>query len=380
MSEEPIIHRGLDGVVVDSTRISKVMPEINSLVYAGYPVQELAEQCAFEEVAWLIWHGELPTARELEAFRANERARRALSPAALDVIRSAPRTAHPMDVLRTAVSFLGLEDLAPEKTDAAANLDRAVGLLARIPTIIGAFCRFRKGQEFVPPRADLGIAENFFQVCFGKVPAPEVVRAFEVSLVLYAEHGFNASTFSARVVASSLTDLYGSVTAGIASLKGQLHGGANEAVMRMLKEIGEPARARDWMLTALREKRKIMGFGHRVYKHGDSRVPTMKKHTRRLAEFTGQTRWLEIADILEATMLEQKNIYPNLDFPSGPAYFMMGIDIDMYTPIFVMARITGLTAHVIEQLQDNRLIRPLSHYTGPAERRVVPLAQRTAGS
>jgi 2-methylcitrate synthase len=376
MSDETIIHRGLDGVVVDSTRISKVMPEINSLVYSGYPVQDLAEQCTFEEVAWLIWHGELPTARELEDFRAKERSLRTLSPAVLDVIRSAPRTAHPMDVLRTAVSFRGMEDPAATKADPGANLDRAVDLLAKIPTFIGAFCRFRKGKDFIPPRADLSIAENFFHVCFGKVPAPEVVRAFEVSLVLYAEHGFNASTFSARVVVSSLTDLYGAVTAGIASLKGQLHGGANEAVMRMLREIGEPGRAREWMLQALRDKRKIMGFGHRVYKKGDSRVPTMKKYTRQLAEFTGQTQWLEIADILETTMIEQKNIYPNLDFPSGPAYYMMGIEIDMYTPIFVMARITGLTAHVIEQLQNNRLIRPLSEYHGPAERRVVPIAQR----
>jgi 2-methylcitrate synthase len=175
---------------------------------------------------------------------------------------------------------------------------------------------------------------------------------------------------------SSLSDIYSGVTAGIASLKGPLHGGANEAVMKMLLEIGEPARAREWMLTALREKRKVMGFGHRVYKKGDSRVPTMKKYARKMAEFTGQTKWLDIADILEATMIEQKNIYPNLDFPSGPAYYMMGIDIDMYTPIFVVARITGWTAHILEQLANNRLIRPLSEYTGPAERRVLPLQRR----
>jgi 2-methylcitrate synthase len=377
MSDEAeVIHHGLDGVVVDTTRISKVMPEINSLVYRGYPVQELAGQCSFEEVAWLIWHGELPNASELKSFQADERARRNISPALLDVIHKSSRAAHPMDVLRTAVSFLGVEDPAPEKTDAAANLNRAVDLLAKIPTVIGAFYRLRKGQNFIPPRDDLSIAENFFHVCFGKVPAPEVVRAFEVSLVLYAEHGFNASTFSARVVVSSLTDIFGAVTAGIASLKGQLHGGANEAVMRMLLEIGEPARARDWLLAALREKRVVMGFGHRVYKKGDSRVPTMKKYARKMAAFTGHGKWLEISDILEATMIEQKGIFPNLDFPSGPTYYMMGIDIDMFTPIFVMARITGMTAHVMEQLANNRLIRPLSKYTGPGERRVVPLKQR----
>lgn len=375
MSDE-IIHKGLDGVVVDSTCISKVMPEINSLVYFGYPVQELAEHCSFEEVAWLIWHGELPKRAQLESFQTVERARRAISPTLLGVIRKVPHTAHPMDVLRTAVSFLGMEDSTPERQDAEANQTRAIELLARIPTVIGAFTRLRKGLEFIPPREDLSVAANFFHVCFGKVPAPEVVRAFEVSLILYAEHGFNASTFTARTVVSSLSDLFGGVTAGIASLKGPLHGGANESVMRMLLQIGDPGRAREWMLAALRDKRKVMGFGHRVYKHGDSRVPTMKKVARQMADATGQGKWLEIADILEATMIEQKGIYPNLDFPSGPAYYMMGIDIDMYTPIFVMARITGWTAHIMEQLSNNTLIRPLSHYTGPAQRSVRPMEQR----
>jgi 2-methylcitrate synthase len=375
MSEE-IIHKGLDGVVVDTTRISKVMPEINALVYYGYPVQELAENCRFEEVAWLIWHGELPSAKQLAAFEADERSRRNLSPALLEVIRKSPRTAHPMDVLRTAVSFFGMEDSSPEKTDAAANLNRSLDLMAKIPTMIGAFYRFRKGQEFIPPRADLSMAENFFHVCHGKVPAPEVVRAFDVSLTLYAEHGFNASTFTARTVVSSLSDLYSGVVGGIASLKGPLHGGANEAVMHMLMEIEDPKIAREWMLKALKEKRKVMGFGHRVYKNGDSRVPTMKKYAQKMAAFTGEKKWLEIADILEATMLEQKNIHPNLDFPSGPAYYMMGIDIDMYTPIFVVARITGWTAHIMEQLAANALIRPLSKYIGPAQRSVMPLEKR----
>ncbi len=371
MSDETI-HRGLEGVVVDTTRISKVMPEINALVYHGYPVQELAEQCSFEEVAWLIWHGELPNSNQLAQFQKEERGQRAVSAALLDVMRKSPRAAHPMDAVRTAVSFLGMEDPEPEKDDEATNLRRSVALLAKIPAIMGAFYRFRQGQDFIAPRADLSIAENFFHVCFGQVPAPEVVKAFDVSLVLYAEHGFNASTFTARVVVSSLSDIYSGVTAGIASLKGPLHGGANEAVMNMLLEVGEPARAREWMLAALREKRKVMGFGHRVYKKGDSRVPTMKNYARKMAEFTGQTKWLDIADILEETMQQEKGICPNLDFPSGPAYYMMGIAIDFYTPIFVMSRVTGWTAHIMEQLADNRLIRPLSKYTGHGERRVAP--------
>jgi 2-methylcitrate synthase len=376
MNDESNIHRGLDGVVVDTTRISKVMPEINSLVYAGYPVQELCEHCHFEEVAWLMWHGELPTAKQLAGFMAAGQGQREISKDLLSVIQKSPRTAHPMDVLRTAVSFLGSEDAEMDKTDAATNLKRSISMMAKIPTMIAAFYRFRKGQDFISPRSDVGFVENFFHMIFGKVPAPEVVHAFEVSLILYAEHGFNASTFTSRVIVSSLSDIYSGVVGGIASLKGPLHGGANEAVMHMLLEVGEPSRAKEWMLTALREKRVVMGFGHRVYKSGDSRVPTMKKYARKMAEFTGQSKWLDIADILEATMREQKNIHPNLDFPSGPAYYMMGFDIDMFTPFFVMARITGWTAHIMEQLADNRLIRPLSQYTGHAERRVVPLEKR----
>ena len=376
MSDETI-HHGLDGVVVDTTAISKVMPEINSLVYRGYPVQELAEHCRFEEVAWLIWNGELPDAKQLAEFQALERSQRDISQDLLAVIQKTPRAAHPMDALRTAVSFLGTEDAELEKKhDAATNLKRSVAMLAKIPTMVAAFYRLRKGQEVIPPRKDLGFAENFFHMVFGKVPAPEVVKAFDVSLILYAEHGFNASTFTTRVITSSQSDIYSAVVGGIGSLKGPLHGGANEAVMHLLLEVGEPARAKEWMLTALREKRVVMGFGHRVYKNGDSRVPTMTKYMRQMAEFTGNKQWLEIADILAATMIEQKNIHPNLDFPSGPAYYMMGFDIDMFTPFFVMARITGWTAHIMEQQANNRLIRPLSKYTGPGERRVVPLEKR----
>jgi len=375
-NETEVIHHGLDGVVVDTTSISKVMPEINSLVYRGYPVQELAEHCSFEEVAWLIWHGELPNSKELAEFLVAGRSQRALSHNLLTVIQNIPRSAHPMDVLRTAVSFLGTEDAELSKSAAATHFKRSSSMMAKIPTMIAAFYRFRKGQEFIPPRSDLGLVENFFHMIFGQVPAAEVVKAFEVSMILYAEHGFNASTFTARVAVSTRSDIYSGVVAGIASLKGPLHGGANEAVMHMLLEIAEPTHAKEWMLTALREKRVVMGFGHRVYKNGDSRVPTMKKYARKMAAFTGQSKWLDIEDTLEAVMLEQKNIYPNLDFPSGPAYYMMGLDIDMFTPFFVMARITGWTAHIMEQQANNRLIRPLSKYTGAGERHVVPLQQR----
>ncbi len=364
------IKKGLEGVVVDVTRISKVMPETNSLTYRGYPVQELAEICRFEQVAYLLWHGELPDAEQLRAFEARERAQRPIDERVMEVMRRLPTDAHPMDTLRTAVSALGLTD--PERADNSpqANLNKAMRLLAQIPTVIAADLRRRKGQAPIAPRSDLGITENFFHMCFGEVPQAEVCKAFDVSLVLYAEHGFNASTFTARVVTSTGSDLHSAVTAAVGALKGPLHGGANEAVMHMLRSIGEPARAREWVLAELRDRRRIMGFGHRVYKRGDSRVPTMKTYLRRLAEAKGDTRWLEICDIVEETVVREKGIYPNVDFVTGPAYDLMGFETGLFTPLFVMSRITGWTAHIMEQAADNRLIRPLSHYIGPPERRV----------
>lgn len=368
--------KGLEGVVVDVTTISKVMPEINALVYRGYPVQELADHCSFEEIAWLLWHADLPTREQLDELTRLERSQRALSDGLLASIRLFPKTAHPMDAIRTAVSFLGMEDPDVWKSDRETNLCKSLNLLAKIPTAIAAFSRHRKGQPPIAPRTDLGVSENFFYMNFGEVPAPEIVKALDASLVLYAEHSFNASTFTARVVTSSLSDLYSAITAAIGSLKGPLHGGANEQVMHMLREIGDPSRARDWVLETLRAKRKIMGFGHRVYRKGDSRAPTMKRYGLKLAELKGDRKWYEISAIVEQTMIEQKNIHPNLDFPAGPAYDLMGFEVDLFTPIFVMSRITGWSAHVMEQNADNRLIRPLSQYTGHPERRVVPMADR----
>lgn len=376
--DEPEIRvkKGLEGVVVDDTSISKVMPESNSLTYRGYAVQDLSENCTFEEVAYLMWHGELPNASQLAEFQKKERSYRDLSPDLLQVISKYPKYAHPMDTVRTSISFLGLEDKRIWDAKPDTNLDKAMLMLAKIPTMIAAEYRHKKGEKYIEPNKNLSISENFFHMCFGKVPAKEVVKAFDVSLVLYAEHSFNASTFASRVVTSTMSDIYSAVVAGVGALKGPLHGGANEQVMHMLKEVNDPKIAREWMLQALKEKRKVMGFGHRVYKRGDSRVPTMKKYMQAMAKFTGQEKWMEISEILEKTMIEQKNIYPNLDFPAGPAYYMMGFEIDMFTPIFVMSRITGWTAHIMEQAANNRIIRPLSEYTGAAERKVKPIAQR----
>lgn len=376
MSETVNVKKGLEGVVVDTTTVSKVMPEINSLVYRGYPVQDLAENCRFEEVAYLLLHEDLPNQQELKAFEEKERSLREIGPDLIEVIKRIPATSHPMDSIRTAVSFIGCSAEGHWDHEGQQKYDRAVDLLAKIPTCVAADFRFKKGLEFIPPKKDLSIAENFFHMCFGEIPSEQVVKAFDVSLTLYAEHSFNASTFTSRVVTSTMSDLYSAIVAGIGALKGPLHGGANEQVMHMMKEVAEPAKAKDWMLQALKEKRKIMGFGHRVYKKGDSRVPTMKKYAQLVAEATGGQKWMEMYDALEEVMVAEKNIHPNLDFPAGPAYYMMGFEIDFFTPIFVMARVTGWSAHIIEQAENNRLIRPLSEYNGEGERKVVPLAQR----
>ena len=371
------IFKGLAGVTVDTTSVSKVMPETNSLTYRGYAVQDLAANCKFEEVAYLLWHGELPSRSQLRKFEKVERSRRNISRAHIDVIRQYPKRAHPMDTLRTSVSYLGTTETAWGGEPAERDRERAMNMLAKIPTMIATDYRFRRGLARKAPRADLSMSENFFYMCFGKVPPKEVIRAFDISLILYAEHSFNASTFTARVISSSRSDIYSAVTGGIGSLKGPLHGGANEAVMQNLLEIKTPARAENWLREKQANKQLVMGFGHRVYKQGDSRVPTMRAALEDLAAWKGDTRWLEISDILQNIMISEKGIYPNLDFPAGPAYYLMGFEIDMYTPIFVMSRITGWSAHVLEQNASNSLIRPLSAYDGVRQRRVKPIAKRS---
>ena len=375
-SEKPTIYKGLVGVYADVSTISKVMPETNSLTYGGYAVQDLAETCSFEEVAYLLWHGELPNAAQLAAFKAETSSQREISPPLHRVIPEFPHDAHPMDAIRTAVSFMGMED--PESADNSepATRRKAARLLAKIPSAIAAAHRAGKGQEPIQPDPKHTFGENFFNLVFGKVPAPEVLKAFDVSLILYAEHTFNASTYTARLVTSTMADIHGAITAAIAALKGPLHGGANEAVMHMLTEIGSPEQAADWLEGRFDHKALVMGFGHRVYKTGDSRVPTMTKYAEKMAEVVGDNTWMNTSRVLAAKMLREKNIHPNLDFPAGPAYYLMGFDIPLFTPIFVASRITGWAAHVIEQSADNRLIRPLSEYTGAAQRAVPPLADR----
>jgi len=368
----PEIRKGLAGVYADTTAISKVNPESNSLLYRGYPVQELAAQCTFEEVAWLLWRGELPTSEELAGFETLERSLRSLDPIVKRVIDELPLDAHPMDVVRTAVSVIGATDSSLTDSDSWAdptlNETRAVALFAQLPSIVAYDQRRRRDEQLIEPRDDLGYSANFLHMTFGEVPDLTVVTAFDVSMILYAEHSFNASTFTARVVTSTLADLYSAVTAAIGALKGPLHGGANEAVMHVFEEVGTAGGVEIWLDKALEEKRKIMGFGHRVYKNGDSRVPTMKAALDTLIAEYDRPDVGELYETLETLMNERKNIKPNLDYPSGPAYHLMGFDTEMFTPLFVAARITGWTAHIMEQLGANSLIRPLAAYSGPEER------------
>ena len=364
------IIKGLEGLVVDETKVSKVIPETSELLYRGYPVAELAEKRSYEEVVYLLWEGELPSRKERENFEKQERKKRPfLDKEALSLLESL-KEAHPMDVIRTLVSYWGARGHAWD-SNAQERKEKALRLLAAAPVFISAHFRLRKKLKPVSPDNKLSLAENFLKMCFDKEPSKETVRLFEQTMILYAEHGFNASTFSSRVISSTHSDLASAVTGAIGALKGPLHGGANEKVMEMMREIQNPAKAEKYLLKALKNKQKIMGFGHRVYKKQDSRVPAMEKCARRMSEIKGETNWMEIYDILVAVMKREKNIYPNLDLPAGPAYYLMGFDIDMFTPLFVMSRIAGWCAHIIEQGENNRIIRPLSAYTGP-EKRSVP--------
>jgi 2-methylcitrate synthase len=373
------IKKGLDGVVVDYTSVSKVNPDTNSLLYRGYPVQELAARCSFEEVAYLLWNGELPNQEQLAEFSARERAGRALDPVVKQVIDALPETSHPMDVCRTAASVLGARHPRAEDSSREANMAKAIDLFAAMPAVVAYDQRRRHGQGVIEPRDDLGYSANFLWMAFGEEQVPEVVEAFNVSMILYAEHSFNASTFTARVITSTLSDLHSAVTGAIGALKGPLHGGANEAVMHTFDEIGirpqesledAAARAKAWMENALTQKKKVMGFGHRVYKHGDSRVPTMKAALDKMIAHYGRPELLGLYNGLETAMEEAKAIKPNLDYPAGPTYHLMGFDTATFTPLFVASRITGWTAHIMEQLDANSLIRPLSEYVGPEERHV----------
>ncbi|MEE3263613.1 MAG: citrate/2-methylcitrate synthase [Candidatus Latescibacterota bacterium] len=377
MSEAPTYSPGLAGVIAGESAISCIDVERNKLNMRGYDLVDLTEGGAsFEEVAYLLLHDDLPNAGQLAAFCDALTVERHLPDPVVQMINAAPKSAHPMALLRTAVSSLGYCDIEAEDNSHEANVRKAVRLLAKVPLAIAAGHRNAQGLEPVEPRDDLGLAANLLYMLRGDDPQPYAVDAMNVSLILYSEHGYNASTFAARVAASTLADMHAAITVGVATLGGTLHGGANEAAMEMMLEIGTPDNARAWVMDALESKRKIMGFGHREYKGGDSRVPAMKQAGQLVSEATGEDRWRQIAEIAEETMLSEKGIFPNLDLPCAYTYYGLDIPIPLFTPIFVASRVSGWAAHVIEQQDNNRLIRPNHNYTGPVGRTFKPVDQR----
>ncbi len=367
---------GLEGVVAAESSIGDVDGINGVLIYQGLDIHDLAEHATFEEVVYLLWHGRLPKREELEALRRELAAEMTLPAEVVELIRRFPRDAEPMDSLRTAVSALAFYDAGARDLSREGALRTATKLTAQFPVVVAAIDRIRNGKEPVAPKAELNLAANFLYMLKGELPAEREARIFDVCLILHADHELNASTFTARVVAGTLADMYGAVTGAIAALSGPLHGGANTNVMKMLLEIEDPARAEEWLRDALAQKKKIMGFGHRVYKTEDPRSVWLRKFSKEMGEAKGETRWNEILERLREVMFRDKKLYPNVDYYSGSAYYLMGIPLDLFTPIFAVSRISGWTGHILEQYANNRLIRPRADYVGPRDVPYVPIDQR----
>jgi citrate synthase len=372
MSELPF-HPGLEGIIAGETAVSTLA---GGLSYRGVAIEELARHAKFDEVAYLLLYGELPKRVELASFRQRLANNAVVPQPFIDALRSIPATAPLMDVMRSGASLLAHWDPDVADNSHAANLRKAERLLAQLPVVLAARHRLRQGKEPVAADKHRTFADNLLWMLTRRQPSLQAVAAMEMSLVLYAEHEFNASTFTARVVASTLSDLHSAVTAAIGALKGPLHGGANERVMDVLREVGSADRAEAWIRDALAKKRRIMGFGHRVYKEGDPRATLLKPLCAELAAQTGNNDMEAMADVIDRIVGEEKKLPPNLDWPSARLYHYLGLAVDLYTPLFVISRVAGWSAHVIEQLDHNRLIRPLSRYTGPAPRAWVPLESR----
>ncbi|MEZ6143538.1 MAG: citrate/2-methylcitrate synthase [Zavarzinella sp.] len=368
--EKPAYSPGLEGIIAGETAISTLE---GGLQYRGYPVQELAEHCSFDQVAYLLLNGELPTEKELETFQSRVAMARRLPNPLKDLLQALPNWTPPLDALRTSVSVMAHFDQDLEETDHSGNMRKAERLYAQLPVAVADYFRFHRGQAAIFALTELPHSANFLYMLTGEMAPPEHVKAFDVSMILYAEHEFNASTFAARTIVSTESDLHSAVCGAIGALKGRLHGGANEHVMPILQEIATLDNAEKWVKEKLAKKERIMGFGHRVYKQGDVRAGILKKYAHEAAVATGNLQWEEIAEVVERVMAEEKNMYPNLDWPAGRLYHTLGLDVSIYTPLFALARVVGWCAHAIEQLEHNRLIRPRSLYTGPTTRQ-VPLA------
>ena len=374
-----VIAKGLEGIVANSTSLSDVLGEKGVLIYAGYDINELAGKATYEEIVYLLWHGGLPNRWQLDELKAQLSSERELPKGVVDFIMAAPRGANPMDVMRTAVSMLGLYDsgLAEETGREDADHRRAVSITAKIGVIAAYFHRARQGLALPPIRTDLGEAAHFLYLLNGETPSMEAVNTLDVAYVLHADHGMNASTFSARVTIATLSDIYSAITSAIGTLKGPLHGGANEGVIHMLLEIGSEENVDAWVEEQLAQKKKIMGIGHRVYKVLDPRAPHLRAMAVKLCEELGEPKWIRMSERIAEIMKEKKGLNANVDFYSATVYHSLGIPTDMFTPIFAVARTSGWTAHVLEQLSDNRLYRPLSEYVGPAiGKKFTPIDER----
>ncbi len=367
---------GLRGVVAAQSSIGDVDGENGILIYQGYNIHDLAEHSTFEEVIFLLWNGRLPNKGELSDLKGEFRANSGVPAEIITMLKSFPKDASPMDVLRTAVSALGFYDKAGHGTDRETAVKTAVKLTAQMGTLVTAWERIRNGLEPVAPDPELSIAENFLYMMRGEKAGADEVRIFDIALMLHADHELNASTFTTRVVAGTLADMYGAVTAGIAALAGPLHGGANTNVMKTLLEIGDLSKVDAWLDEALAAKRKIMGIGHAVYKTEDPRATWLRKFSRQLGEKAGELKWFEMSQRIENLMLEKKGMHPNVDFYSASVYYMMGIPLDQYTPIFAVSRISGWTGHILEQYSNNKLIRPRAEYIGGRDLKYVPIDER----
>jgi len=372
----PDFSPGLAGVIADTTGISKVDPAGDELIYYGYRVSELCEHSSFEEVCFLLLYGRLPKKAELEKFDKQLKEEREVPKEIVDYLCSMPKKAHYMDILRSGISLMSHYDPKCEDDSRDAEIIKAIKMLAKTPTILAARIRSIKGEKPIAPNNSMNHAANFLYMLSGKEPDSDSAKALDASLICYAEHGFNASTFTARVCTSTLSDMYSAVTGAIGSLKGPLHGGANEKAMKMMLEIDDPAKAEAWIRDALAQKKKIMGFGHRVYKKKDSRAPILKAWGKKLAEKKGETKWHEMSDTIEKVLWDEKKLFPNVDFPAAALYYVMGLPIDAYTPLFVVARLVGWCAHVMEQRDGNKLIRPAAFYIGPEARDFIPMGKR----
>ncbi len=376
MPTDAALVKGLEGVVAATTRLCDLDGQQGRLAYQGYDIDDLARRASYEEVVWLLWHGELPRAAELDGFRKELADARSLDGRVLKVLRLLPREMEPMRVLQTAVALLGGLDPDAGDNSPEANRRKAVRLVAQMATLTAAWHRVREGKRPVAPRPDLGHAASLLAMLAGRKPRAVQARAFEAALVLYAEHEMNASTFTTRVIASTLSDMHAAVAGGLGALRGPLHGGAGEAVMRTLEEIGEPDRAEAFTTRALAERRRLMGFGHRVYKAGDPRARILRELAERACRQSGQGVWFDVAVRLHAAVNREKGLIPNVDFYSAPLFYALGIPVDLFVPAIAVARVAGWTAHVMEQHADNRLIRPRGGYVGPPARPFRPLAER----